>query len=50
MFKTFTDCHIKQPDLSYGGLFWKSLTWFFRAYAVSVGFQMKPLRKSVFKC
>ena len=50
-FKISTDCHIKLPDLSNGELFWKSLVPFLgRTYALSVGFKMKPLRKSVFQC
>ena len=48
-FKTFTDCHIK--TCRYGGLFWKSLVPFFRRiYALSVGFKMKSLIKSVCEC
>ena len=50
MFKISTDCHKKHTDLSNGGLFGKSLVPVFRTtYALSVGFKMKPLRKSVFK-
>ena len=42
-------CHIKYADLSNGGLFWKSLVSSFRRiYALSVGFKMETLRKSVF--
>ena len=41
----------KHADLLNGGLIWKSLVPFFRrTYAFSVGFKMKPLRKSVFQC
>ena len=41
----------KHTDLSNGGLFWKSLALIFRkTYALSVGFKMKPVRKSVFLC
>ena len=41
----------KHADLSDWGLFWKSLVSFFRTtYVLSVGFKMKPLRKSVFQC
>ena len=50
-FKIFTDCthKSKHADLSNGVLFWKSLVSFFRrTYTLSVGFKMKPLRKSVF--
>ena len=49
--KISTDCHIKHADPPSGGLFLKSLVPFFRrTYALSVGFKMKPLRKSVFQC
>ena len=38
-------------EISNGGLFWKSLVPFLRRiYALSVGFKLKPLRKSVFQC
>ena len=41
----------KHVDLSNGGLIWKSLVRVFRrTYALSVGFETKPLRKSVFQC
>ena len=44
-FKISTDCHIKQVDLSNGGLFWKSLGLLFRRiYALTAGFKLKPLR------
>ena len=50
-FKISTDCHITHADLSNGGLFLKSLVPFFRrTYALSVGFKMQHLRKSVFQC
>ena len=50
-FKTFTDCHMKICHLSKGGLFWKSLVPFFRkTYTLSVGFEKKPPRKSIFQC
>ena len=50
-FETFTDCHIKTCRSLNGGLFWKSLVPYFRrTYALSVGFKMKTLRKSVFEC
>ena len=40
----------KPADLSNRGIFWKSLVRFFRrTYALSVGFKMKTLRKSVFE-
>ena len=46
-FETFTDCHIKT-------CWWlkrRALVLFFRRnYALSVGFKMKTLRKSVFEC
>ena len=49
-FEISSDCHLKQVDLSNVVLFWKSLVQVFRrTYALSVGFEMKPLRKSVFK-
>ena len=39
------------PISQNGGLFLKSLVAFFRIiYALSVGFKIKTLRKSVFKC
>ena len=41
----------KHVDLFNGGLFWKSLVPFLRRiYVLSVGFKMKPLGKSVFRC
>ena len=41
----------KHADLQNGGLFWNSLTPFFRRiYALSVGFKMKTLRKTIFEC
>ena len=41
----------KYAVLSNGGVFWKSLLQFFRRiYALSVGFKMKTVRKSVFEC
>ena len=41
----------KHAYLSNGGLFWKSLASFSRrTYALSIGFKMKILRKSVFEC
>ena len=40
----------KHADLSNGGLLLKSLVPFFRTYTLSVGFKMKPLRKSIFLC
>ena len=50
-FKISTDSHIKDANLLNGGQFWKSLVPVFRrTYAFSVGFRMKPLKKSVFKC
>ena len=40
----------KHADLSSGGLLWKPLVPLCRrTYALSVGFKMKPLRKSVFQ-
>ena len=46
MFNIFTDCH-EHADLTNGGIF--SLVPFFRRiYALSVGFTLKPPRKSVF--
>ena len=50
MFKISTDCHIKHADQLNGGLFWKFLVPSFRkTYALSVGFKIKLLRKSIFK-
>ena len=49
--KIYSDCHIKNADLSNEAPFSKSIVLFFRrTYAFSVGFKMKPLRKSVFLC
>ena len=50
-FKISTDCHIKTCRSLNKGLYWKSLVPFFRrTYALSVGFKMKPLTKSIFQC
>ena len=47
----FTDRHIKTCQFSNLRLFWKSLLPFFRrTYALSVGLEIKTLRKSVFQC
>ena len=50
-FKTFSECHIK----TYRSLKRKAIlkirsTVFRGAYALSVGFEMKPLKKNVFLC
>ena len=50
-FKISSDCHIKACQ----SLKWRAIlkipsTIFRRTYALSVGFKMKPLRKSVFLC
>ena len=50
-FKVSTDFHKKNMPTLKWRLFWKSLVLFFRrTYALSVGFKMKPLRKSIFQC
>ena len=51
MFKVSTDCHIKTCwSLKRRASSKIPSTFFRRAYALSVGFKIKPLRKSIFKC
>ena len=50
-FKTSNNCHIKTCRSLTRRVFWKSLVPFFRRiYALSVGFKMKSLIKSVCEC
>ena len=50
-FKIFSDCHIKVcRSLKWRAILKIPSTFFRRTYALSVGFKMKPLRKSVFLC
>ena len=50
-FETFTDCHIKTcQSLKRRAILKIPSTVFRRTYALSVGFKMKTLRKSVFEC
>ena len=50
-FKIFSDCHIKTCRSLQRRAFWKSpVTLFRRTYILSVGFKIKPLRRSVFQC
>ena len=49
---TFSNCHIKNAELSNGGLFWKSVLPFLEEsmHALYFGFKLKSLRKGVFLC
>ena len=49
-FRVSSDRHIKHANLSSGGRFQKLKEQESRTYALSVGFKIKPLRKSVFLC
>ena len=50
-FETFTDCHIKTcRSLKRRAILKVPSTVLRRAYAHSVGFKMKTLRKGVFEC